>query len=321
MTSERPDNEPNDLLSLVFDDLHLTSSQYVFLSGAGQWAAQVSLPGRAVFHAVLRGQARCLVGDQAFDLDTGDILIIPAAVAHRICAPAADQVPPQQDISRYFSNYRRDPLLVGEGEAQALLLTASTVFDAVLAAPLMAALPPAFLIHGLRHDPPNWLRIGVQFLLDEMSEVRPGHQFILDRLCDIWFVECLRNYVDNLPEADNTWLRALKDPVLARVLSHMHDQPSRSWTVPALAEVAHLSRSAFADRFIRIMGKPPLTYLTEHRMRLAIWQLAHTAQPICHIAEAVGYSSENAFGQAFRRHHGLSPGQYREKMRRSASSQ
>lgn len=314
-------NEPNDLLSLVFDDLHLTRSQYVFLSGAGQWAASVNLPGRAVFHAVLRGQARCVIEDRCLDLDTGDILIIPAAVAHRICAVDAEQVPPQQDISSYFSNYRRDPLMVGEGETNAFLLTASTIFDAVLAAPLITALPAAFPIHGLRHDPPNWLRIGVQFLLDEMSEVRPGHQFILDRLCDIWFLECLRTYIDDLPEADNTWLRALKDPVLARVLSHMHDQPARSWTVPALAEVAHLSRSAFADRFIRIMGKPPLTYLTEHRMRLAIWQLTHTAQPICHIAEAVGYSSENAFGQAFRRLNGVSPGQYREKMRKNTASQ
>ena len=59
------------------------------------------------------------------------------------------------------------------------------------------------------------------------------------------------------------------------------------------------------------MGKPPLTYLAEHRMRLAVWQLRHTQQPVCRIAEMVGYSSETAFSQAFKRVYGSSPSAFR----------
>jgi AraC-like DNA-binding protein len=48
-------------------------------------------------------------------------------------------------------------------------------------------------------------------------------------------------------------------------------------------------------------------------MRLALWQLRHTQQPVCRIAEMVGYGSETAFSQAFKRIYGSSPSHYRQQ--------
>jgi len=59
------------------------------------------------------------------------------------------------------------------------------------------------------------------------------------------------------------------------------------------------------------LGQPPLSYLTEHRMRLAAWKLAHTRLSIAQIADQVGYRSETAFSQAFKRHHGEPPSKMR----------
>ncbi len=272
-----------------------------------------------MFHAVLQGQVECLIDGEVFELNSGDILIIPGAKPHHIRMPQAPSYTPIIDISAEFKHLQHTPLQIGEGEFGAMILTASCLFDEVMGAPLITALPVAMPILGMAQHPPNWLRIGIEFLLDEMSDLRPGHQAILNRLGDVWFLECLRTYIEHLPEGNETWLRALKDPVLASVLSRIHKQPANPWTVNTLAEIAHLSRSAFAERFIRCMGVPPLTYVTEHRMRIAVWELIHTAQPIRHIAEQVGYSSENAFGQAFKRLHGCSPGQYRETIRRSGA--
>jgi len=91
----------------------------------------------------------------------------------------------------------------------------------------------------------------------------------------------------------------------------MHGDPGRDWSVPELAECARLSRSAFAERFGHVLGQPPLSYLTEHRMRLAAWKLAHTRLSIAQIADQVGYRSETAFSQAFKRHHGEPPSKMR----------
>ena len=46
-------------------------------------------------------------------------------------------------------------------------------------------------------------------------------------------------------------------------------------------------------------------------MRLAAWKLVHTRLSIAQIAEQVGYGSETAFSQAFKRHHGEPPSKMR----------
>lgn len=303
-----------DFLSVIFDDLHLTDAEYFFVSASDRWAFRVDLPNRSIFHAVLQGEASVTVGNDRFQLCAGDLLIVPTGCAHQLSFNESTEIEPL-DISGEFGRPRETPICLGEGELSAFILTAGCRFDPELGQPLMSALPSAIPILGLQKSTPEWLRIGIEFLLQETRELRPGHQSILNRLGDIWFVEVLRTYIESLPEGNDSWLRALKDPALAMVLSAIHKFPGKPWTVPTLADMACLSRSAFADRFQKIMGKPPLTYVSEHRMRVAAWQLRHTNQPICHIGEAVGYASETAFGQAFKRNYGLAPSRYREQVR------
>jgi AraC-like DNA-binding protein len=96
------------------------------------------------------------------------------------------------------------------------------------------------------------------------------------------------------------------------VLNEMHRLPAHDWTVQELAGVACLSRSAFAERFSHVMGTPPLGYLTRHRMRLAARHLATSGYSVSRIAEQVGYGSEAAFSQAFKREYGMPPSAWRE---------
>jgi AraC-like DNA-binding protein len=182
-----------------------------------------------------------------------------------------------------------------------------------MAAPLVQALPPLMHIRGLGEAPPLWLGIGLQFLAQEMASPRPGQQAIINRLGDILFMECLRDHVAALPERSGNWLSALKDRALSAALACMHQQPAHAWTVPELAQKACLSRSAFAERFGQTLGEPPLTYLTRHRMRLAARQLASSTSPISRVADQVGYASEAAFSQAFKREYGLSPSAWRQR--------
>ncbi|MES2088884.1 MAG: helix-turn-helix transcriptional regulator, partial [Pseudomonadota bacterium] len=92
-----------------------------------------------------------------------------------------------------------------------------------------------------------------------------------------------------------------------------------NWTVPELAQHACLSRSAFAERFGQTLGEPPLTYLTRHRMRLAARQLGSSVMPVSRIADQVGYASEAAFSQAFKRAYGVSPSVWRQQRSQASS--
>ena len=75
------------------------------------------------------------------------------------------------------------------------------------------------------------------------------------------------------------------------------------------------SRSAFAARFARLVGEPPLHYLTRWRMQKAAGLLREGRASLAEIAEQVGYDSEAAFSKAFKRSIGTAPGAYRRRAR------
>ncbi|WFB05624.1 AraC family transcriptional regulator [Streptomyces sp. LX-29] len=60
-----------------------------------------------------------------------------------------------------------------------------------------------------------------------------------------------------------TGYRALAGPEIGQVLRSLHEGPARPWTVASLAHEAGMSRTAFARRFSALVGRPPLTCLTE----------------------------------------------------------
>lgn len=78
-----------------------------------------------------------------------------------------------------------------------------------------------------------------------------------------------------------------------------------------------LSRSALADRFVALIGEPPMQYLTRWRLALASRALATRNDAIVSVADSVGYESEAAFNRAFKREYGMPPAAWRRTVRAS----
>jgi len=91
----------------------------------------------------------------------------------------------------------------------------------------------------------------------------------------------------------------------------------RDHAVPELAAISGLSRAAFARIFQLALGQAPMQYLTEWRMTLARDHLRAGELTLEQIGARTGYASPYAFAAAFRRHHGVPPGQWRQRQTRS----
>jgi AraC-like DNA-binding protein len=102
------------------------------------------------------------------------------------------------------------------------------------------------------------------------------------------------------------------DPTVAQVLSAVVADPGRAWSVEAMAEAVHLSRSALGERFRRSLGQSPSEALRDVRMRAARHLLAGGDRPVGQVAYAVGYGSGAAFSRAFTATHGIGPQAWRE---------
>ncbi|MGW8482817.1 helix-turn-helix transcriptional regulator [Microbacterium sp. NPDC055903] len=119
--------------------------------------------------------------------------------------------------------------------------------------------------------------------------------------------------------APQGWPARGGDPFLDRVLSAIHAEPGREWTVDALAGIGAMSRSVFAERFRTIVGQSPVSYVTEVRMRAAKRMLAD-GRSVSETSRELGYASDEGFSRAFRRHTGVIPSRWRTRERRLAVS-
>ncbi|MEU2281705.1 AraC family transcriptional regulator [Streptomyces sp. NPDC013178] len=171
---------------------------------------------------------------------------------------------------------------------------------------LLRALPPVLVI---KEDVEvcAWLETAAA----DAARLSAGSQALMDRLLD-WALVCtLRSWFDQAGADAPSWYRGLADPVLAPALQAFHERPAEAWTVASLATRAGVSRALFAKRFTKLMGRPPLAYLTECRMAEAAVLLTDTDLSIAQIGRSVGYADAFGFSAAFKRHKGLSPSTFR----------
>ena len=150
----------------------------------------------------------------------------------------------------------------------------------------------------------------VSLLDGELVNARLAIDFVALRLAEIILVEILRRC--QLEGAQPAFLAALSDPAVHVALQHIHAEPSRRWQVPDLAKSVGLSRAAFAERFHRHVGEPPVRYVRLWRLLKARRELQRTTTPIKDVAANSGYGSSTGFSRAFGRVFGYPPSSLRQ---------
>jgi len=83
--------------------------------------------------------------------------------------------------------------------------------------------------------------------------------------------------------------------------------------VATLAREAGVSRSVLQERFVQLLGDPPMRYCARWRMRVAAHMLREGKENIANIAYAVGFNSEAAFNRAFKREFGGPPAAWKRR--------
>lgn len=110
--------------------------------------------------------------------------------------------------------------------------------------------------------------------------------------------------------ADQTNPSQREDPVRQCVI-YLQDRIGLRTSVGELAALAGLSPSHFAALFTRATGHGVLEYQTSLRMSRARELLDQTSESVAAVSRAVGYTDALYFSRQFRKHHGVSPSEYR----------
>ena len=315
-----------DVLSEVLKTVRLEGALFFNAEFSAPWCLSTS-PSAAympdlfadarhliIYHFLTEGRAYAkITGGQREELIAGDIVIFPHGAAHVLGNgwPAK----PVDSLRTFAKNLTHGLKLArfGGGGEITRFVCGYLACEPRLSEPFLAGLPPLLKVHIAQEPSGRWLEHSIRFSVGDAGISSPGSGLVLAKLSEVLFVETLRCYVDSLPPDQTGWLAGVRDPVIGRALTLLHNEPAHPWTVSDLARKIGLSRTRLAERFRHFLGESPMAYLTKWRLRLGAEMLLSSADSVAGVAAAVGYGSEATFSRAFRREFDCPPAQFRRR--------
>jgi AraC-like DNA-binding protein len=276
------------------------------------------------YHIVVHGECWAgLIDEEPLRLEKGDVIIFPHGDAHVVSSAPGMRAEPDIDFL-YGSQPAQLPFMLHQhagycqaitddrpDDAQASVLCGFLGCDRRPFNPLLEALPR--VIHCRTRGTDDWITHFAHLAAAESRSKRPGGEALLERMSEMMFVDLLRRHLERLPDDQSGWLAGLRDRYVGKVLAAMHAQPAAVWTLESLAERVGLSRSALHERFVNLIGLPPMQYLTNWRMQTASRLLTESNATLASVALDSGYESEAAFSRAFKRAVGVPPSAWRRQ--------
>jgi AraC-like DNA-binding protein len=315
-----------DALSDVLRVAHLTGGVFLHADFTAPWcmAARVAPEHCApalgpashmiVYHYVVEGELHIRVGGEDGEdilLRAGDVVLLPRNDLHLVgsdlnlpSVAGSDIIQPPEDGGLFTIHH-------GGGGKRTRMICGYLGCDSAEDNPVISTLPSLLKLDAEQGGAAEWIRSTFQYAADEVAAGRPGSETVLAKLSELLFVEAVRRYAEGLPQGQTGWLAGLRDPHVARALALLHRDIARPWSVDDLSREVGLSRSALADRFIGLIGMPPMHYVASWRMQVATQKLRSTNASLAQIADLVGYGSEAAFSRAFKKAFGTAPATWR----------
>ena len=298
----------------VFLDAEFTAPWCVHSGVTAEECAQFGLPAAHViaYHYISEG---CMMleldGHDSVVVESGEIVLLPHNEQHRLCSgPGLQPVNVESEVVP-GSNGAVSKILHGGGGMPTRMLCGFLATE-LQSDPIIRMLPRVMKVRMADAPSSAWIESSMRFGAQELASGPARSPALLSRLAELLFVEAVRRYLASLPPGHSGWRAGIADPMIGRALAQLHQRLDRRWTAEDLARSIGMSRSAFADRFTRIMGETPMRYLAQQRLQLAARRLEESGASIARIAFEVGYESEAAFSRAFKREFGLPPAAWRE---------
>ena len=290
-----------DVISEAIGAIRTGSANARRVKESGSWGMRYAAFDGTGFHVVLNGSGWLLTpGGAPRVLRPGDVVLVPSGAEHGLshasseldalplAVMSGDPPPPgPADFEFLCGAYR-----LGHGQVPHYLRSL-----------------PSVIVVSPDYDRDPQLRLLAGLLRADTAEQRPGAEATRPALLDLLLVHVLRQWQGQGRAPD--WPQ-VSDPAIAAALRRVHRDPRQPWTVQQLSDAAGMSRTAFTRRFSAALGTAPRAYLASVRLGRGARLLRETRAPLASIARQAGYSTEFAFGAAFRREYGISPGRFRD---------
>lgn len=300
-------------LSDILGDIQVRSAHWTRMELGQSTGYQVPRGRQVAVHLVVSGSPVLAMKARApSPLRPGDAMIVLDRQAHVIRTGDDAQTEPfEPPASNWlYGDTANRKIGVSEpttGQPQTVVLTGVLRVRWPSELSQWRLLPP--VLHGNRNFKSAAAGLEATAVFDELTS-RPGGSQCITRYVDFLLVRELQQVLERSPGL----LRALArtDIQMEQALAAIAQDPAQAWSVASLADHVGMSRSTFAERFLRYVGVTPMALVFQHRMELAAQYLKQAVLPVKEIAALIGYGSVATFTRAFSAHFGTSPAAWRK---------
>lgn len=228
------------------------------------------------------GKGRYLVGETAYDVRPGDLLIYNSGVVH-------DEICSQDDAVNSYCLAMNSLRMPGLREN--------------------ALIPDSAPVLYHTGSEAEDLQLIFDMMYRYLDEDRPG----CEALCHHLFIALLNRILQLIGEPLPRPAAETEPQALGRRVQEYIDQHySEPLTLQAIGEALHLSPFYLSHVFKETSGYSPTQYLLRRRIGEAQNLLIYTDLPVARIAEQVGFETQNYFNQQFSKHVGMPPRKFRQ---------
>jgi AraC-like DNA-binding protein len=236
------------------------------------------------------------INQNFYDIRQDDIFIIPGGTIHRSA--------PGQHLPHYCSVLLFDPALVHD-------ITLGESFG-FLEAFQRCEREESYRI-VLQTQQGRAIEHYLSSMQHELASMTVGYRFRVLNLLHQLLMELLQIRGQ---EASGPTVKQSKSHIWMKdILTYIDGRLHEDLSLPCLAEQALVSPAYFSRVFKKLTGFQVTEYLLTKRILQAKGLLEQGNGSISSIAERCGFRSLSHFHRMFRRHIGLTPGQFRERMR------
>ncbi|MGN7800079.1 cupin domain-containing protein [Leifsonia sp. 22587] len=294
--------------------LEATLDKRCLLGASTTMVVQPGAEREVPFHVLLEGELKFEVGGRLFPMVAGDVIVLPAAVRHRVITSGS--LPARGTVETAGATFTRTSS-AGGGPAVIDLFCGHYRVAPGAGAILFGSLPTPTHVSLFESEAGRSVLLQLSALMRaEAQHDGAGSAAIMSALCTVLIALVLRTSA-SAGAHRGLWTAAADGPI-ADVIQRVVQKPGDSWSIAALARDSAMSRATFIRRFQAATGTTFGRFLVRTRLMWAADLLAGTDLTVSTISSQVGYRSESAFTRAFREEVGVTPARFRRAQRSEA---
>lgn len=146
----------------------------------------------------------------------------------------------------------------------------------------------------------------------EWTEKKPGYQLLIKADLLKFLARIYRYYVEAESLMDGRQRSWQNHHSIVEAVDYINTHFSEPLSLGQMAEMVHMSQHYFSGVFSQVMHMPFSRYVLERRLTQAGMLLKTTDQSVTEIALATGFGTISYFNQMFKKKYGMTPGMYRK---------